>query len=112
LAFFKRGYSVVRPPKYIKGTPNDVEPMFHDAPSLVRVQWTGPWTEPGASPKWAYRQTHWIATWRERGVPLVFDCNSGITGISWIDSIVPQLTKLYPRADGEWFPTHIWRLNT
>jgi uncharacterized protein (DUF433 family) len=27
---------------------------------LVRIQWEGPWTEPGANPRWAYRHTHWV----------------------------------------------------
>ena len=79
--------------------------------SLVRVQWTGPWTAPGANPRWAYRQTHWIATWTERSVPLLFDCNGGMRGpMSWEDEIVPVLTREIPRADGGYFPTHIWRL--
>lgn len=79
--------------------------------ALVRIQWTGPWTAPGANPRWAYRHTHWITTWTERSVPLIFDCNGGIRGIdSWESEIVPLLTD-YERADGGWFPTHIWRLN-
>lgn len=85
---------------------------FHKSlPSLVRVQWSGPWTEPGANPKWAYRQTHWITTWREGGTCWVFDCNGGVmTGELWRTAVVPQLTKLYPRADGGWWPTHVWRV--
>lgn len=94
-----------------------VEAMFdqHDIQgrlALVRVQWTGPWTQPGANPKWAYWHTHWITTWTERGVPLLFDVNGGMRGIdSWEGEIVPVLTAQTPRADGGWFPTHIWRLN-
>ncbi|RTL16304.1 MAG: hypothetical protein EKK55_24455 [Rhodocyclaceae bacterium] len=37
--------------------------------TLVQVQWTGPWTEPGANPRWAYTHTHWIATVGERRDP-------------------------------------------
>lgn len=97
--------------------------MFHETISLVRIQWTGPWTKPGANAKWAYRQTHWIATWatREAGDFLelkrttiglfVFDCNGGICSFkSWQEEIVPALTAAYPRADGGWFPTHVWRI--
>lgn len=111
LQFLKREHSTERAPKYVKGTPVDVASMFSDLmPSLVRVQWCGPWTEPGMNPRWAYCHTHWISTWTERGVPLVFDCNGGIQSCpSWIDEIVPLLTS-YPRANGEWFPTHIWRI--
>lgn len=109
LAFFKRAYRVYRPAAFVAGRPTDIEPMFHDVPALVRIQWCGPWTKPGSNPRWAYRQTHWICTWKERGVALVFDCNSGVTAAStWVDETVPFIVKHVPRADGEWFPTHIW----
>lgn len=84
--------------------------MFKNGLALVRVQWTGPWTAPGANPKWAYGMTHWIATWLGIG-PNVFDVNCGMgTFEHWEKVIVPQLTATYPRADGGWLPTHIWRL--
>lgn len=97
-----------------------------DAVALTRIQWTGPWTAPGANPKWAYRQTHWITTWsthkelpplmgeyRQTQVGLwVFDCNGGARSFrSWRDEIVPLLTASINRADGGWHPTHIWRLS-
>ena len=95
--------------------------MFGDKIALVRIQWTGPWTKPGASPKWAYRQTHWICAWQvmqERGIDgamqifnLVFDCNSGITTFDdWRQNTVPLLTAPNPRADGGWYPTDVWRI--
>jgi hypothetical protein len=75
--------------------------------SLVRVQWTGPWAKPGAPPKWAYRQTHWIAAWGGN----VFDVNGGIGSLDWwVKEIVPAITAATPRADGGWFPTHVWRI--
>lgn len=83
---------------------------------LVRVQWTGPWTAPGANPKWAYRQTHWICAWKpeegiSKGVRTVFDVNGGINTIEgWENTIVPLLTSQIPKADGGWYPTHVWRL--
>lgn len=95
----------------------DTEPMFQAAlqghiVSLVRVQWTGPWTKPDANPKWAYRQTHWIATWDDLGSNMVFDCNGGILSFEqWQEKIVPLITDTIPRADGGWFPTHIWPIN-
>ena len=90
----------------------DIEPLFNgQSIALVRIQWTGPWTKPGTNQKWAYRQTHWVATWQERGVPLVFDCNGGIRSFDgWEMDIVPKLTSQYSRADGGWFPTHIWKV--
>lgn len=82
-----------------------------DEPCLVRIQWTGPWTKPGANPKWAYRQTHWICTYMvERQAAMVFDCNGGVRGYqSWMREIVPLIVQSVPRADGDWFPTHVWR---
>lgn len=86
--------------------------MFQWEPCLVRIQFCGPWTEPGANPKWAYRQTHWIATYMvERQAAMVFDCNGGIRGYqSWRNEILPLLTEATPRANGEWFPTHVWQV--
>lgn len=102
-------YSPVRFPTKETMFDND---LFRGRMSLVRIQWTGPWTAPDANPRWAYRQTHWITTWTERGVPLLFDCNGGIRGPdSWESEIVPVLTESIPRADGGWFPTHCWRLS-
>lgn len=86
---------------------------MYDVPlALVRIQWTGPWTAPGANPKWAYRQTHWVATWLDSPFLRVFDCNGGINEhADWEKRIVPMIVESIPRADGGWFPTHIWRLN-
>lgn len=89
----------------------DIEPMFEPQLTIVRVQFTGPWTAPGANKLWAYRFTHWITTWAERSVPLVFDCNGGILSFDeWERDIVPEIIKTIPKADGGWHPTHIWRL--
>ncbi len=91
--------------------PRVVAAMFAPCLSLVRIQWTGPWTKEGANPKWAYRQTHWIVAWLDGEKRMVFDCNGGIRTVeSWEKEIVPVLTACYPRADGDWFPTHIWRI--
>lgn len=81
-------------------------------PHLVRIQWTGPWTKAGANPKWGYRFTHWICTWLQRGLPLVFDCNGGIMHHQkWESEIVPLICDTIPQADSGWYPTHIWRLS-
>lgn len=85
--------------------------VFSEEIALVRVQWTGPWTAPEANPKWAYRQTHWIAVWRDAGQDLVFDVNGGImTFERWKTEIVPLITAHVARADGGWHHTHLWRL--
>lgn len=83
---------------------------------LVRVQWTGPWTAPGANPKWAYRQTHWFASFKpELTCPdwtIVFDVNSGpVEWSDWLKTIPAAITKQIPRADGGWFVTHLWQID-
>ncbi len=76
---------------------------------LVRIQWAGPWTAPGMNPRWAYGQTHWIATYPTE---LVFDCNCGsVTLEKWIREVVPHITSHIKRANGQWFPTHVWRIS-
>lgn len=74
---------------------------------LARIQWHGPWTEPGASPKWAYRFTHWIAVWNGQSDPIVFDINGGRMSLgAWEAEIVPAIVSQIPRADGDWSVTH------
>ena len=94
--------------------------MFASAPALVRIQFTGPWTETGANPRWAYHRTHWITCWSLLRVlagstrmseSWVFDCNGGVRSFSsWKKEILPILVASYSRADGGWYPTHVWRL--
>jgi len=84
---------------------------------LVRIQFEGPWTAAGANPKWAYRQTHWIAAaefmWGEP-VQFVFDINCGWqTAMDWEHIHVPEIIKgcLDKRATGNWWATHRWELS-
>lgn len=90
--------------------------MFHELPALVRVQWTGPWTEP-VPRKWAARYTHWIVCWRLQppvtaGTSFwVFDVNRGIcSSDEWMAVVVKRLTQHITNADGGWYPVNIWRL--
>lgn len=95
--------------QFVDIKPAATHTMFTDVPCLVRIQWCGPWTAQGANPKWAYRQTHWIVTWIDDFVHYVFDVNGGArTYASWEAEIVSLLTGSIPRANGEWFPTHVW----
>jgi hypothetical protein len=80
---------------------------------LCRIQWEGPWTEPGANPKWAYRQTHWIAAARHKGQIGIFDINAIGNGsgwcllLHWASEIVPWIIReAVPRANGGWHITH------
>jgi hypothetical protein len=86
--------------------------MFAGPMSLVRIQWTGPWTANGANARWAARQTHWIACWSNGpDVWMVFDCNGGIQRFwKWKAEIAPLIVAAIPRADGGWYPANVWRV--
>lgn len=79
---------------------------------LVRVQWEGPWTEPGVDRRARYRFTHWIGTACVRDDRGIFDINCMNNGTGWVSLedwtsiIVPHLTAQYPRATGAWHITH------
>lgn len=81
---------------------------------LVRVQWEGPWTEPGVPIRARYRYTHWIGFWRSssRG-PRIFDVNCIDNGSGWVafdewsQMVAPALAKAHDgRATGGWHITH------
>ena len=114
LATLGRRIEIVRNPSGGRNRGYGIDTMFAGPMSLVRIQWTGPWTSPSNNSsrvaKWAAGQTHWIACWNE-GARMVFDCNSGMTTFEWWESnVVNAITKTIPRADGGWFPTNVWRL--
>ena len=79
---------------------------------LVRVQWEGPWTQPGVPMRVRYRYTHWIGAELGKSTVGVFDINVINNGTGWCDkrdwesTIVPWLTEQYPRATGAWHITH------
>lgn len=87
---------------------------------LARIQWEGPWTEPGVPMRVRYRETHWIGVAIDnRVVPAsetsigIFDVNamgngSGWTTLqAWKDILVPHIIKeCVPRANGKWHITH------
>jgi hypothetical protein len=75
---------------------------------LARVQWAGPWTQPGVPMAARYRHTHWVAA----DDNMVFDVNATCVGgwISreeWAAQLVPWLLReCEPKADGRWWLTH------
>lgn len=105
---------IVRKPHGGRNRGYGISVMFAGPVSLVRIQWTGPWTANGASGKWAARQTHWIVCWKEERCQFprrVFDVNGGIqTFEHWEEKIVPAIVATVQRADGGWFPANVWRL--
>lgn len=80
---------------------------------LARIQWHGPWMQPGVPIGARYRKTHWVASWctPSRGIG-IFDINAMESGgwislENWAGVIVPWLLKeAVPRADGQWSITH------
>lgn len=83
---------------------------------VARIQFTGPWTQPGARQDWALLHTHMVAVARPDQLgsrvrtpgPVVYDVNAGRTGgwmsaEDWSRGIAPALASTYPRADGRWF---------
>lgn len=80
---------------------------------LARIQWEGPWTEPGVPMRVRYRYTHWVAGWHTdtRGYG-IFDINCMANGTGWVSrpeweqTIVPAITEQYKRASGRWHVTH------
>lgn len=98
---------------------------------LVRIQWEGPWTEPGRPMRARYRHTHWIASkmgapWGHRivdphsghflGGHKIFDVNALVVGgwisfAEWESVLVPWLLERdVPKATGKWWPTHCWNV--
>lgn len=79
---------------------------------LVRVQWEGPWTQPGAPMAARYRYTHWVGSFQGRSACGVFDINCMNNGTGWcsLDDwsrvIAPFLAANHPRATGGWRVTH------
>jgi hypothetical protein len=79
---------------------------------LARVQWEGPWTEPGVPMAARYRKTHWVgANAEDRSNIGIFDINCMNSGgwvplDCWASVIVPHILKGYPGANGRWHITH------
>ena len=99
-------------------TPADSKTNVFPRLGLVRVQWAGPWTQPGVPMRARYRKTHWVGTFWSSPPPdapseeFVFDINAaGVGGWirfdEWSLKLVPWLLKqCEPKADGEWWITH------
>ncbi len=88
---------------------------------LLRIQWEGPWTQPGVPIRARYRHTHWIGIQqplhaamlnqfhRDAGIFDINAMNSGgwISYHDWACTLVPWLLKqCEPRANGGWHVTH------
>lgn len=80
---------------------------------LVRVQWEGPWTEPGVPMRVRYRHTHWVGCCTAENSIGIFDINAIGNGTGWCalsdweGILVPWLLKeTQPKANGKYHLTH------
>jgi hypothetical protein len=83
---------------------------------ICRIQWEGPWSQPGVHPARAYPYTHWIGSMvhkveGEEDPNWVYDVNEGwLPLFIWSHTTVREITSWYKGATGGWFPTHRWEL--
>lgn len=102
------------------------EPPEDDSPypriGVVRIQWGGSWCWPEVPAKARYPHTHWIGV-RHRDGNLgpkyrdVFDINNleegGWSSFStWVECVVPWILSDMPRANGFWWPTHCFQIES
>lgn len=80
---------------------------------LVRVQWEGPWTEPGVPIRARYRHTHWIGAAKIAADDIgIFDINCINNGSGWVSLpnweslVLPWLLEDLPKWNGKWHITH------
>lgn len=84
---------------------------------LARIQWEGPWTEPGVPMRVRYRHTHWVGWCRKSrfGDEAAFDVNAlggrewdgWVNYAAWANTVVPWILRACePKANGRWHVTH------
>lgn len=82
---------------------------------LARIQWEGPWSQPGVPKRVAYRHTHWVGVLSRSLADIeVFDINAMIPPANgwislkeWSQALVPWLLgQTEPKATGDWHITH------
>lgn len=80
---------------------------------LARIQWEGPWTNPGVPMRARYRHTHWVGAATGKNGVGIFDINAMGNGsgwcplTDWVHVIVPWiLEECVPRASGGYHLTH------
>lgn len=85
---------------------------------LCRIQWEGPWTNPGVPARVAYGHTHWVGSCARSPEDIgVFDINCIANGTGWsalkdwAATVVPHLLRDDPKASGQWHITHAVRIN-
>ena len=93
------------------GRPFSVIPDGWPRFGLVRIQFEGPWLDPGVPFGARCWHTHWVAVISEGGIPQrIFDINGTCSGWlpydEWAYELVPWLLEDKKRATGGWHLTH------
>lgn len=74
---------------------------------ITRIQWHGPWLQPGVPYKARYCYTHWVATCDGQIYDINATCVGWLSLEQWAEKLVPWLLReAVPRADGGWSITH------
>lgn len=78
---------------------------------ITRIQFAGPWTEPGVPERVAYNYTHWVASaLDDRHYLDVHDNNWGWMSVVEYFHNMKKLAIEIPRASGAWWPTHCYEV--
>jgi len=86
--------------------------IYAAAYGLMRLQFAGPWSEPGVPPRVAYRHTHWVASMAGKdGFPVMYDINWGWMETGRYFRNMDELALETPRSTGKWWPTHIYEVS-
>jgi hypothetical protein len=110
LQYFGERFTPVSNPSGGRDYQQGIAAMFGGPVSLVRIQWTGPWTDKTGSAKWAATRTHWVVCWRPAA--MMYDCNVGVIGFDeWESTIAPAIMANIPRSYGDWYPADVWQLS-
>ena len=98
IAALKRGYGLMERWANIGHSPADPWPML----GLVRIQWLGPWCDPGVNPRAAYRATHWVGARDVLGAVEIYDA----TPNRWIplERWSRWCETLWPKRATGWAP--------
>lgn len=75
---------------------------------IMRIQWDGPWCNPGVPAKAAYLHTHYVAVLAGGWVVCTAtDGNTPTPWARWVDAVTSEALESVRGCTG-WYSTHIW----
>lgn len=110
-AIVRLGCTLTRLPHERLYVPGTYRGRFGAEYGVTRIQYGGPWTNPGVNPRWAYRYTHWIASIVVDGQGYFFDCNYGWMEIGEFLTNMKSDAAEVQRGNATWWPTHIYEID-